>query len=241
MSLLNEIMTHRIDLHPSGVFCLSNRTISIDDRLYDYLLAVSVDESELLKQLREETAGIEFSVMQISPEQGQFMSFLVKLIGAKRALEIGTFTGYSSICIANALGEDGSLVCCDDSAKWTAMAKKYWSLSGLENRIQLELQAANVTLQALLDDGQSDSFDFVFIDADKQNYPLYFEQSLKLLRKGGLMAVDNTLWNGAVADTNNTEPGTRAIRRFNEMIKVDNRVEKSLVPIGDGLTLLIKQ
>lgn len=220
---------------------MSNRTLSIDDRLYDYLLAISVDESELLQQLRAETATIEFSVMQISPEQGQFMALLVRLIGAKRALEIGTFTGYSSICIANALLEGGSLVCCDDSEEWTAMAKKYWSLAGIEDRITLELQAASVTLQRLLDEGQAGSFDFVFIDADKQNYSLYFEQSLILLRTGGLMAIDNTLWGGAVADPLNTEPATRAIRRFNDLIKTDTRVVKSLVPIGDGLTLLIKK
>ena len=220
---------------------MSNRTITIDDRLYDYVLTVSVDESVLLKQLREETAKIEFSVMQISPEQGQFMSFLVKLIGAKRALEVGTFTGYSSICIANALLDGGSLICCDDSEEWTAVAKKYWSLAGIQEKITLALQAAKITLQSLLDDGQAGSFDFVFIDADKQNYPLYYEQSLKLLRCGGLMAVDNTLWSGAVANPENSEPGTRAIRRFNDLVKTDSRVEKSLVPIGDGLTLLIKK
>ena len=220
---------------------MSNRTLSIDDRLYDYLLAVSVNESELLKQLRAETAALEFAIMQISPEQGQFMSLLVKLIGAKRALEIGTFTGYSSICIAEAMGEDGTLICCDDSEEWTAMAQRYWSQANLQDRIKLECQAASLTLETLLKQGQGLNFDFVFIDADKQNYPLYYEQSLKLLKKGGLMAVDNTLWSGAVADPENTEPGTRAIRRFNDMVKTDNRVDKSLVPIGDGLTLLIKR
>lgn len=220
---------------------MSNRTLSLDDRLYDYLLSVSVDESDLLQQLRAETATIEFSVMQISPEQGQFMALLVKLIGAKRALEIGTFTGYSSICIAGALAEGGELICCDDSKEWTDMARKYWSLANLQDRISLQLQAASLTLQSLLDDYQAESFDFVFIDADKQNYPLYYEQSLKLLRKGGLIAIDNTLWDGAVADPENMEPGTRAIRRFNDSIKDDSRVDISLVPIGDGLTLLLKR
>lgn len=219
---------------------LSNRTLSVDDRLYDYLLSVSLEEPELLNQLRDETSNIEYSEMQIAPEQGQFMSLLVRLTGARRALEIGTFTGYSSISIASALPEDGELVCCDDSDEWTGMARKYWHLAGLENKISLHLQDATKTLQTLIDEGNAGGFDFVFIDADKQNYPAYYELSLKLLRNGGLMAVDNTLWGGDVANPENTEPGTRAIRRFNEMVKDDKRVIKSLVPIGDGLTLIYK-
>ncbi len=219
---------------------MSNRTLSIDDRIYDYLLSVSLKESDLLKRLRQETAGIEFSEMQIAPEQGQFMALLVSLTGARRALEIGTFTGYSSISIASALPLDGELVCCDDSEEWTAIARKYWHLAGLEDRIKLKLGDANKTLQALIDEGQMGAFDFIFIDADKQNYPQYYEQSLMLLRAGGLMAVDNTLWSGDVADPENMEPGTRAIRHFNEMLKQDERVNISLVPIGDGLTLVHK-
>ena len=219
---------------------MSNRTLSIDDRVYDYLLSVSLKESDLLKQLRAETAGIEFSEMQIAPEQGQFMALLVKLIGARRALEIGTFTGYSSISIASALPQGGELVCCDDSDEWTLVAKKYWQQAGLEDRIDFRLGDAARTLQALVDEGQAGTFDFIFIDADKQNYPLYYELSLSLLRAGGLMAVDNTLWSGDVADPENMEPGTRAIRRFNEILKQDERVEIRLVPIGDGLTLVHK-
>jgi len=219
---------------------LSNRTLAIDDRIYDYLLSVSLKESDLLTQLRKETAGIEFSEMQIAPEQGQFMALLVKLIAARRALEIGTFTGYSSICIASALPEDGELICCDDSEEWTAVARKYWQQAGLEHRINFKLGDASKTLQGLIDEGRAGMFDFIFIDADKQNYPLYYELSLKLLRAGGLMAVDNTLWSGDVADPRNEEPGTRAIRRFNEMLKQDGRVDISLVPIGDGLTLVHK-
>ena len=219
---------------------MSNRTLSIDDRVYDYLLSVSLKESDLLKQLRAETAAIEFSEMQIAPEQGQFMALLVKLIGARRALEIGTFTGYSSISIASALPQGGELVCCDDSDEWTLVAKKYWQQAGLEDRIDFRLGDAARTLQALIDEGQAGTFDFIFIDADKQNYPRYYELSLSLLRAGGLMAVDNTLWSGDVADPENMEPGTRAIRRFNEMLKQDERVEISLVPIGDGLTLVHK-
>ena len=219
---------------------MSNRTLSIDDRLYDYLCDVSINEPELLRQLREETAQLDYSVMQISPEQGQFMSLLIKLMGAKRAIEIGTFTGYSSICVASAMPDDGRLICCDISPQWTSMAEKYWARANLENRIELYTQPADQTLQMLIDDGEEGSFDFVFIDADKQNYIKYYEMALRLLRKGGMIAIDNTLWSGAVADPENTEPGTRAIRRFNEMIKNDNRVSKSLVTIGDGLTLILK-
>ena len=218
---------------------MSNRTLSIDDRLYDYLLSVSVDESDLLAQLREETLGVEWSVMQISPEQGQFMTLLMRIINAKRAIEIGTYTGYSSICIANGLPKDGELICCDDSEEWTSVARKYWKLAGLEDKISLHVQAASETLQTLVVN-EAESFDFIFIDADKQSYELYYELSLKLLRKGGLLAVDNTLWSGKVADPENTEPGTRAIRRFNEKVKSDTRVIKSLLPIGDGLTLIHK-
>ncbi|HHO59013.1 MAG TPA: SAM-dependent methyltransferase [Thiotrichales bacterium] len=219
---------------------MSNRTLSIDDRLYDYLCSVSVEESDLLRQLRNETRDVEFSNMQIGPEQGQFMALLVKLMGARQAIEVGTYTGYSSLCIAGALPKDGHLLCCDTSEEWTAIARKYWLLAGLTEKIELQLQPAEQTLQKLLDEGRAGSFDFVFLDADKQTYPVYYEQILQLLRKGGLMAVDNTLWSGSVADPQNNEPGTRAIRRFNDMVKADNRVIKSLVPIGDGLTLIIK-
>ena len=220
---------------------MSNRTLSIDDRTYDYLCNVAVDEPELLTRLREETAQLDYSVMQISPEQGQFMSLLIRLMGAKRAIEIGTFTGYSSICIASAMPQDGQLICCDTSPQWTAMAEKYWALAGLEDKITLYTQPAEKTLEILLEEGAEKSFDFIFVDADKQNYIKYYEMALRLLRKGGMMAVDNTLWSGAVADPDNNEPGTRAIRRFNDMVKNDERVTKSLVTIGDGLTLILKE
>jgi len=221
---------------------LSNRTLSIDDGIYNYLCDVSINEPELLRQLREETAQkVDYSVMQISPEQGQFMSLLIKLMGAKRALEIGTYTGYSSICVAGAMPEDGRLICCDISPQWTDIAEKYWARAGLENKIELYSQPAVQTLQKLLDDGAESSFDFIFIDADKQNYIMYYEMALRLLKKGGMVAVDNTLWSGAVADPENTEPGTRAIRRFNDMIKQDDRVSQSLLTIGDGLTLILKE
>lgn len=215
--------------------------MSIDDRTYDYLCDVSVKEPELLHQLRIETSQMDYAVMQISPEQGQFMSLLIKLMGAKRAIEIGTFTGYSSICIASAMAENSELICCDTSPQWTKVAEKYWALAELENNIRLFSQPAELTLQKLLDDGAEKTFDFIFIDADKQNYITYYEMALRLLRKGGMIAVDNTLWSGAVADPENTEPGTRAIRRFNTMVKQDDRVSMSLVTIGDGLTLILKE
>ena len=219
---------------------MSNRTLAIDDRIYDYLISVSLRESSLLRQLREETAGIEYSEMQIAPEQGQFMALLVRLIGARQALEVGTFTGYSAICIAGALADGGELICCDDSEEWTAMATKYWHEAGLDDRISLKLADAADTLQALIAAGRGGTFDFIFIDADKQNYSLYYELCYALLRPGGLIAVDNTLWDGDVADPGNTEPTTRAIRRFNDELKQDDRVAISLVPIGDGLTLVHK-
>jgi predicted O-methyltransferase YrrM len=220
---------------------LSNRTLSIDDRIYNYLCDISIKEPELLRQLRQETAQIEYSVMQISPEQGQFMSLLIKLMAASRAIEIGTYTGYSSICIASAMPADGKLICTDISPQWTSIAEKYWAKAGLENKIDLFSQPAEQTLQMLLDDGTQRTFDFIFIDADKQNYIKYYEMGLSLLRKGGIIAVDNTLWSGAVADPENDEPGTRAIRRFNEMLKQDGRVSHSLLTIGDGLTLILKE
>ena len=219
---------------------MSNRTLAIDDRIYDYLLSVSLRESALLQRLREETAGIEYSEMQIAPEQGQFMALLVRLIGTRQALEIGTFTGYSAVCIAGAMAEGGELVCCDDSEEWTAMARRYWREAGLDDRITLKLGDAAETLQGLIAAGRAGTFDFIFIDADKQNYPLYYELCFELLRAGGLIAVDNTLWDGDAADPQNTEPTTRAIRRFNEALKQDERVDISLVPIGDGLTLVHK-
>ena len=206
----------------------------------EYVERHTTRPSELEQRLIDETRQLTYAGMQIGFPQGQFMAMLVKIVGAQRALEIGTFTGYSSICIAAALPEGGELVCCDDSEEWTSIARKYWALAGLDDRIRLELGDAASTLQNLVDAGRQETFDFIFIDADKQNYPLYYEHSLKLLSTGGLIAIDNTLWSGDVADPENDEPGTRAIRQFNEMLQQDNRVDISLVPIGDGLTLARK-
>ena len=216
---------------------MSNRTIALDDRLYHYLRAVSVREPALLARLREETSVLPAAGMQIAPEQGQFMAMLVRLLNAREILEIGTFTGYSALAMALALPPDGCIVACDVNATWTAVAKAYWREAGVAERIDLRLAPAIETLEALLADGHEDRFDFAFIDADKTGYRAYYEASLKLVRPGGLIAVDNTLWDGRVADDSVQDADTCAIRAFNAALHDDVRVDVSLVPIGDGLTL----
>lgn len=220
---------------------MSNRTLAIDERIYEYLLSVSLREPALLKRLRQETAKDPMANMQIAPEQGQFMALLAQLMGVKRAIEIGTFTGYSALCVAMVMPEDGRLMCCDISEQWTDMARRYWAEAGIDHKIELRIAPALETLDALLAEGEAGWFDFVFIDADKENYESYFERCLELLRPGGLIAVDNTLWDGAVADPSNNEPSTQAIRAFNERRYQDERISLSLVPIGDGLTLARKR
>ena len=220
---------------------MSNRTLSIDDRTYDYLCDVSINEPDLLRQLREETAQLEYSVMQISPEQGQFMSLLIKMMAAKRAIEIGTFTGYSALAIAMGLPEDGCLIACDISEEWTAIGKRYWQLAGQADKIDLRLAPAIETLDGLLNYGQAGEFDFAFIDADKQNYLNYYERCLQLLRPGGLIVVDNVLWDGSVADPENQKPDTCSIREFNSFVKSDARIDLSMIPVGDGLSLIGKK
>ncbi len=216
---------------------MSKRTITLDDRLYDYLSAVSLREPELLARLREETAALPEARMQIAPEQGQFMAMLVRLMSAREILEIGTFTGYSALAIALALPPDGHIVACDVSAEWTAIGRRYWREAGVAERIELRLAPAIETLEALLADGGEDRFDFAFIDADKSGYHAYYEACLKLVRPGGLIVVDNTLWDGRVADDSVQDANTCAIRTFNAAVHEDVRVDLSLVPIGDGLTL----
>ncbi len=220
---------------------MSNRTLAIDDRLYAYLLQHSLREAPLLKRLRDETTRMPDGMMQIAPEQGQFMALLVELVGARRALEIGTFTGYSSVCVARAMGPAGRLVCCDISEHYTAVARRYWAEAGVADRIELKLGPALSTLDGMLAAGAAGQYDFAFIDADKTNYDGYYERVLKLLRAGGLVAIDNMLWNGAVADPKDQEPDTLAIRRLNEKLHADERVTASLVPIGDGLLLARKR
>ena len=220
---------------------MSTRTIQLTDALHAYLLEYSLREAPLLRRLREETAALPRANMQIAPEQGQFMQLLLRLMGARRCLEIGTFTGYSSLAMALSLPEDGEVVTCDLSEDWTAMARRFWEAAGVARRIRLELGPAEDTLNRLVSEGESGLFDFAFIDADKVSYATYYDLCLRLLRPGGLIAVDNTLWGGSVADPSATDSDTLAIREFNRLLRDDPRIDLSLVPIGDGLTLARKK
>ena len=207
----------------------------------EYVAAHVASETELLKRLRAETAKLPMARMQIPAEQGDFLSIITHAIGAKRAIEIGTFTGYSSIAIASALGEGGKLICCDTSEEWTAIARRYWHEAKLEDRIILKLAPAKNTLKSLIDADESGKFDIAFIDADKTGYDSYYEACLKLLRPSGLIAIDNTLWSGAVADPKDQSPDTQALRNLNDKIRDDKRVESCLMTIGDGVTLVRKK
>ena len=220
---------------------MSVATIAMTEALYGYLLKTTLREPELLARLRAETAALPSAGMQISPEQGQLMGLLIELIGARRTLEVGVFTGYSSTVVALALPADGKLTACDVSAEWTDVARRYWREAGVESKIELHVQPALQTLDALLASGQSGAFDFAFIDADKTSYDAYYERCLALLRVGGLLAVDNTLWSGAVSDEADQRESTRAIRALNVKIAADARVTTSLIPIGDGLYLARKR
>ncbi|MEH2156933.1 class I SAM-dependent methyltransferase [Nostoc sp.] len=220
---------------------MPKQSIGLDNQLYNYLLSVSLREPEILEKLRQETANHPRSGMQISPEQGQFMSLLVQLIGAKKTLEVGVFTGYSSLSVALALPPDGKIIACDVSEEFTAIARRYWQEAGVADKIDLRLAPALETLDQLLATGQAETFDFAFIDADKENYDGYYERSLQLVRPGGLIAIDNVLWSGQVADEQNQDESTQAIRALNEKLHHDKRVTLSLVPIADGLTLAIKR
>ena len=220
---------------------MSSRTIVLNDALYEYLLSVSLREPDVLCRLREETAKMPQHNMQISPEQGQFMALLVELTGARKCLEVGTFTGYSTLSVALALPEDGQIVACDISEEFTSRAKPYWQKAGVAGKIDLRLGPALETLDALIADGESGAFDFAFIDADKVNYQGYFQRALDLIRRGGLILVDNVLWSGAVVDPARDDEDTEAIRAFNQACADDPRISLSLVPIGDGLTLARKR
>ncbi|MFV2055964.1 MAG: class I SAM-dependent methyltransferase [Thiohalomonadales bacterium] len=219
---------------------MAKPSITLDEPLYNYLLDVSLRETDEQQQLRAETSKLEMSIMQISPDQAQFMALLIKLIAAKRIIEIGTFTGYSALSMALALPQEGYLLACDISEEWTSVGKPYWRQAGVADKIDLRLAPALDTLNTAIEKGDSASFDFAFIDADKENQLEYYEKCLLLVKSGGLIAIDNILWGGSVIDTADQQESTVAIRAFNTFIKNDDRVEISLVPIGDGLTLARK-
>ncbi|MBD1901747.1 class I SAM-dependent methyltransferase [Trichocoleus sp. DQ-A3] len=220
---------------------MSKKALGLDDQLYDYLLSSSLREPEILRRLREETANHAYARMQISPEQGQFMALLVQLMGAKKTLEVGVFTGYSSLCVALALPPDGKIIACDVSEEFTSVARRYWQEAGVADKIDLRIAPALETLDRLLAQGEAQTFDFAFIDADKSNYDGYYERSLQLVRPGGLIAIDNVLWSGRVADPQDRDNSTQNIRALNEKLHRDERVSISLVPIADGLTLAVKR
>jgi caffeoyl-CoA O-methyltransferase len=221
-------------LHNVG---MSRHTLNVDESLNRYILEHSVREHPVLQELREATAAMPHAGMQISPEQGQLMALLVKMLGARRTIEVGVFTGYSALAVALALPADGRVVACDVSEEWTSVARRYWEKAGVAAKVDLRLAPALATLDALIAAGEGGRYDFAFIDADKGNYAGYYDRCMKLVRAGGLIAVDNTLWNGWVADPAHAEDDTRAIRAFNDKLLADERIDLSLVPIGDGVTL----
>ncbi|MDB5397411.1 MAG: O-methyltransferase [Rhodospirillales bacterium] len=216
---------------------MSRSTIQVDDRLERYLLDLNRPETPVQRQLRDDTARMSSAGMQIGANQGSFMAFLIRLIGARHAIEIGTFTGYSALAVAAALPPGGKLICCDVSEEWTRIGQKAWMEAGVGDRIELKIGPAADTLDHMIGDGLSGHFDFAFIDADKENYELYYEQCLILVRKGGLIAVDNALWDGAVADPSNQTASTSAIRALNQKLRDDPRIEFCLIPVGDGIAL----
>lgn len=216
---------------------MSRRSIGLDDAVHEYLLDVSLREPDVLRRLREETASRDNADMQIAPEQGQFMALLVRLIGAERTLEVGTFTGYSALVVALALPPHGRVTACEISEEYAAVARRWWAEGGVAEKIEVRVAPAAESLDRMLEEGLAGRFDFAFIDADKAGYVEYWERCLRLVRRGGLIAVDNVLWDGRVADPGNDEESTAAIRAFNALARDDGRVDLSLVPIGDGLTL----
>ncbi len=220
---------------------MSDRRLLITDEIHRYLVGHSVREPEVLARLRAATQSLPAAQMQIGPEQGQLMALLARLIGARRCIEIGVFTGYSSLAVALALPPDGRILACDVSEEWTAIAQRFWREAGVEQKIELKLQPAVRTLEQLLAAGEAGRYDFAFVDADKPAYDSYYELLLKLLRPGGLMALDNTLWSGRVTNPDDREPNTAALRALNDKLHRDERIDLSLLPIGDGLTLARKR
>ena len=220
---------------------MANQTIGLSDELATYVREVGVREPDVLARLREETATLPRHGMQIAPEEGAFLAMLVALLGARRCVEVGTFTGYSSLAVALALPEDGSLVCCDVSEEWTSMARRAWEQAGVADRIDLRIAPASETLDQLIAAGQQATYDFAFVDADKSGYDGYYEQLLQLVRPGGLIAFDNTLWGGDVLDEDSDDEDTRALRALNVKLSTDDRISLCLLPVADGVTLARKR
>ena len=214
------------------------KQLQITEALYDYMLDISSRESSILKELREETAKLPLAMMQIAPEQGQFMQFLIQLIQAKKILELGTFTGYSALAMAMALPADGELITCDINPTWSPIAHEFWQRAGLDHKIKQRLGPALESLYALINDGYQRQFDFIFIDADKTNYMQYYELALQLVSPRGLIAIDNVLWEGKVINQQASDPQTREIRKLNQLLSNDPRVDVSLLAIADGLFLV---
>ncbi|MBI2994510.1 MAG: class I SAM-dependent methyltransferase [Gammaproteobacteria bacterium] len=220
---------------------MTRETIHVTGELYSYLLRVSLREHEVLRRLRDANAGHPLATLQISPEQGQFLAFLLRMLDARKVIEVGVFMGYGTLWMALNVPEDGKVIACDINEEWTGIARRYWKEAGVEERIDLRLAPARQTLDALVAGGESGSFDLVFIDADKTAYLYYYERSLELLRPGGVIAVDNVLWSGRVLDVKDTDPDTIAIRQFNERLSNDERVDLIMLPIADGVTLARKR
>ena len=220
---------------------MSSQHLELSWELWDYIRGSSLREPDVLRRLREETAPLPLARMQISPEQGQFMGLLMRLMEARMTIEVGVFTGYSAISVAMALPDDGKIIACDVSEEWTSIARRYWREAGVAPKIDLRLRPALETLDALLAEGRAGAFDFAFIDADKINYSNYYERCLKLIRPGGLIAIDNVLWHGDVINPAKQDEDTQEIRAFNERLSRDDRVWVSMLPISDGLTLAMKK
>ena len=214
------------------------KSFFLTPEIHEYVVAHGAPPDAVQQALIEETAQLPMAMMQISPEQGTFMTLLTRLVGARQAVEVGTFTGYSALSIARGLPDDGHLLCCDVSEEWTAIGRRAWANAGVDHKIELRISPAADTLRSLPDE---ESVDLAFIDADKPSYPVYYEELLRRLRPNGLIMVDNTLWGGAIIDEQVDDESTRAMRAFNDMVAADDRVDSALVTIGDGLTLLRKR
>lgn len=219
---------------------MSDFTLNLTPTLYEYLQKKSLREPDILRKLREQTHKMSMGHMQISPEQGQFMMMLVQILGAQKTLEIGVFTGYSTLAVALALPKHGKVIACDINIEWTKIARRFWEMAGVSDKIDLRLNPALETLDQLIQQGLEETFDFVFIDADKANYPYYYEKSLQLVRAGGVIAIDNVLWSGKVADPSIQDANTLVIRELNDKLLKDDRIDLCMLPIGDGLSLARK-